>query len=420
MVTSPPTASTTLGFRAHRPSRCPSFPTAHRALLTGALVGVGVAGVVTVALLALAAGGSPYVALGNGDPGALVRIGAPLVRFVTDGAATLCVGFLVFAACFTEPRGNGGLAPGGYAAVRAAGRWALVWLLAALASVPLTIGDTSGEPLSDVLVPGNLRGLLSALEEPRAWLVTAGVVAVVAVGARAALRWSTVVGLGLLAVFAVLPPLVTGHASSDAGHDIASMVLLAHVPAAVVWLGVLVAFVTHVARTGGAPAVLGARYARLATGCWVVLVATGLVDAMILVPVGGFGSGYGVLTLVEVGVAVALGVVGLRWRRRALAGLAEGGSPRRVAGWVGAELMLLVGGFAVAVGQTHLPPPAFLGRAVTAQETLLGYNLGGPPTVARLLADWRMDVLFGPLAVLLAAAYVVGVRRGGGWPVGGR
>jgi putative copper resistance protein D len=78
----------------------------------------------------------------------------------------------------------------------------------------------------------------------------------------------------------------------------------------------------------------------------------------------------------------------------------------------------LVGGFAVAVGQTHLPPPAFLGRPVTAQETLLGYDLAGAPTVARLVGDWRVDGLFGPLAVLLAVGYVVGVRRVGGWPVG--
>jgi putative copper resistance protein D len=73
----------------------------------------------------------------------------------------------------------------------------------------------------------------------------------------------------------------------------------------------------------------------------------------------------------------------------------------------------------MAVGLTHLPPPAFLGPSVTAQEALLGYDLAGPPTLARLVFDWRIDVLFGPLAVLLAAGYLIAVRRlGTTWPFG--
>jgi putative copper resistance protein D len=380
------------------------------------LVAAGVLGVALVTVLAVTAGGGPYAALGNGDPGGLVRVGAPLLRFATDVAATLCTGSLVFAAFFTGSRDGGLLSPAGYASVRFAGRWALVWLVAALALVPFDVADTTGEPLSSVLPPGNLVGLLAALEEPRAWLVTTGVVLVVAVGARAALRWATSVGLSLLAVFALLPPLVTGHASSDAGHDIATTALLIHVPAAVLWLGVLVAFAAHVLRTGASSAVVTARYARLATGCWLVLLLTGVVDAVILVPVGQFVStGYGVLTLVEVVVAVGLGVLGARWRRAALAGLA-GRGPRGLGRLAAAELVLLFGAFAVAVGQSHLPPPAFLGRPVTAQETLLGYDLAGPPTLARLAGDWRVDVLFGPLAVLLAAGYLLLVR-GRSWPV---
>lgn len=52
-----------------------------------------------------------------------------------------------------------------------------MWCLAALVLVPFDIGDISGLPLSDVVVPNHLLGLL--------------------------------------------PPLATGHSSSDAGHDFA-------------------------------------------------------------------------------------------------------------------------------------------------------------------------------------------------------
>jgi putative copper resistance protein D len=388
-----------------------------------ALVGAGVLGVALVVVLVVTAGTAPYTVLGNSDPGVLVRLGTPLLRLVADLAATLCTGSLAFAACFTEPRRGGQLAADGYAAVRSAGRWAVVWLVAALLLVPFDVADQTGQPLSDVLPSGHLFGLLSALEEPRAWLVTTAVVLVVAVGARATLRWPTTVALALLALFALLPPLVTGHSSSDSGHDLATTALLIHVPAAVLWLGVLVAFLRHAARTGTAPVALARRYARLATVCWAVLVVSGLVDGLILVPLNRlWESTYGLLLVAELVVAAVLGVLGLRWRHAALAGLADGGSAARLLRLAGAELMLLVGGFAFAVGQTHLPPPAFLGEPATGQQTLLGYDLAGPPTPARLLGDWRIDLMFGPLAVLLAAGYLLGVRRlrtsGRRWPVG--
>jgi putative copper resistance protein D len=375
-----------------------------------------VLGLALVAVLAVTAGTAPYTDLGNSDPGALVRVGAPLLRLVVDLAATLCVGSLVFAACFTEPGGR--LSAGGYAAVRWAGWCAIGWLVATLALVPFDLADTNGLALSDA--SGHLFGLLSASEEPRAWVVTAVVVLVVAIGTRATLRWPTTVALAGLAVFALLPPLVTGHASSDAGHDLATTALLIHVPAAAIWLGTLVALLAYATRTGAVPTILGRRYDRLATGCWLVLVATGLADALILVPVGQLvDSTYGVLVLAELVVTAALGVLGLHTRRRALTGLADGRSPKKLLRLAAAELTLLVGGFALAVGQTHLPPPAFLGHPVTAQETLLGYQLAGPPTIARLAGDWRIDLLFGPLAVLLAAGYLLCIKRlKQKWPVG--
>jgi putative copper resistance protein D len=76
-----------------------------------------------------------------------------------------------------------------------------------------------------------------------------------------------------------------------------------------------------------------------------------------------------------------------------------------------AELVSLIGLLALSVELTHLTVPDVLGRATTTTQTMLGYDLPGPPTVARLLMAWRIDVLFGPLAVLLAAGYLLGVRR---------
>lgn len=387
-------------------------------LLTGG-VAVGIAATVLIAVMS---GAGPYLLLGNTDPGALVRVGTPVLRVIADIAATLCVGSLIFAGAFTRPQTSGLLSPGGFAATRDAARWAVVWVVASVLLVVFDTADTAGQSLGDVLSPAHLLGLIGALEETKAWLVTAVIALIVAVFARFALRWRSAVYLLPVAVLGLLPALATGHSSSDAGHDIATIAIMVHVPAAAIWIGVLVAVLRQVWRDRSALPAIAPRYARLALVCWLVLAVSGVVDAAILAPAGQLtATGYGMLIIVKAVIFLAVGVVAFLLRRKAVA--LVGGS-RGESGWLrlaAGELVVLLGTVGLSVGLTHLPPPAFLGRAVTAQETLLGYNLSGPPTILRLLTDWRLDALFGPLAVLLAVAYLIGVRRlrrqGGDWPL---
>src|SRR5699024_11654375 len=42
---------------------------------------------------------------------------------------------------------------------------------------------------------------------------------------------------------------------------------------------------------------------------------------------------------------------------------------------------------------------------------LLGYTLQDPPTVLRLLTNWRVELLFTPLAIGLAGVYLVAIRK---------
>lgn len=364
-----------------------------------------------VVTVGLAAGGAPYQALGSGDPGLLVRVGTPLLRLAVDGSATLCVGSLVAAAFFSgSPQPSGLVSPRGYAWLRAAGHWALLWLVVVLVLLPFDGADTAGLPLSRVLSPAALATLTSALEGPKAWLGVACLVAVVAVGCRLALRWTSTVVLAGVAVVALLPPLVTAHTASDTGHDLASSAILLHVPAAVVWLGVLAVLAAR--RRPWSPAV-ARRYGRLSAGCWLVLAVSGLVDAVVLVPADALAGPYGLLIGVKVVLVCAVGLLGVRLRRRAAVTRAPG---RLVAG----ELLVLAGTFGVSVGLTHLAPPSLVGRPVSAEQTLLGYDLAGPPTAARLLLDWRIEPVFAALVAVLVVGYLAGVRRsrhaGAPWP----
>lgn len=392
------------------------------------VVAVPVLAVAVVVVISAAAGGWPYTVLGNDDPGLLVRIGAPVLRLVADAAATLCVGALVFAAFFTDTSPTGQLRPRAYAAVRSAGRWAGLWFLTAAALVPFDVADQSGQPLSGPRSSGVVSstagglGLWTALETPVAWLITAAFAFTVALTCRAVLRWQSTVAVLVLAVLAVLPPLATGHSSSDTGHDLATAAILVHVPVAVIWIGVLAACLRPTWRGGLPGAVLWRRYRRLAAVSWLLLTVTGLVDAAVLVPADEvLTTGYGRLLLASVGLVAVLGVLGVLLRRRYPHADGTASMPAVLRLAAGEMVLLAVTG-AVSVGLTHLRPPAFVGHPVTPDKTLLGYDLTGPPTVARLLLDWRVEPLFAPLAVTLAGAHLAGVwrlrRRGRPWPAG--
>ncbi len=359
--------------------------------------------------------------MGNANPGALTAIGTPVLKLLADLSAAVCVGSLAFAVLFTRPQRSGQVCAGAFAELRMAGASAWVWSASALTLVPFSAADTAGSPLTEVVVPGQLIGLLGALETPRAWLMTALVAVIVAVGCRAALRWVSALWLLVGAQFAVLPPLVTAHGSADAGHDLALAAIVIHVPAGMLWIGLLFAVLRQTRRGADLLPEQLRRYGWWANGCWLVLLITGgVLSAVFVPPAAVFTSAYGGALLVKVVVVAVLGIAGITLREHAKKDAAGKRTTRLIRFGV-AEFAMLLGVLVVSVDLTHLPLPDFFGRARTTTQTLLGYDLAGPPTLSRLVLDWRIDVFFAPLALLLAVGYLLGVRRlraqGRSWPV---
>lgn len=381
------------------------------AMLAGSVAAVGV----LVLAVAVWAGPGPYRAVGVTDPGAVVRLVTPVLRLIVDLAASLCAGALTYACWFTPPGEDGGVMSGeAYWAVRIAARWAPVWCIASMAMVTFSATAGAGLPLAALATVPRWAGLVAAQEQPCTWLVAAVLSGLVAVGCRTVLGWRPLAGLLLLAVAALLMPLAAGHSSSDTNHDIATEAIAVHVPVVAVWLGVLVCLLRRAA--GGADITsAAARYRRFAAVCWFVVAGSGLVDAAVLAP-GSWepNSTYVVVLAFKVAIMAAAGVFGMWGRKRALPGLNRvgGGGLRRL---LGLELVLLLAATGLAAALTQLFPPGFA-RPVTIPQTLLGYALTGPPTLARLAADWRPEVLLGSLAAGLALLYLTWVarlRRGG-------
>lgn len=383
----------------------------------------GAVAAVTAALVVGLSAAQALTLLGIPDPGAMTTYGLPAVRALADLAAALTVGSLVFAAFLVPPQGNGLLDAGGYRAVRMASNFALVWACCAALLAPLTVSETTGRPVGQIWRPAELWGAIGQIEVAQAWRTTVALALIVAIGARLALRWGwTPILLGV-SILTMLPLALTGHSSSGGSHDVATNSLILHLIAVAVWVGGLFAVLAYALRGGVYTGLAARRFSLAATAAFVVIAVSGVINSWVRLPFSElFTSTYGRLVLVKVLALIVLGVLGWFQRRAALPALEANPRDRgALIRFAGVEVLIFAAtiGLAVGLGRTPPPPPA---SVPTPVEVELGYDLAGPPTVARILFDWRFDLIFGTLAIVLAALYLLGVRRlrkrGDAWPVG--
>ncbi|WP_445166104.1 cytochrome c oxidase assembly protein [Mycolicibacterium sp. Dal123E01] len=387
-------------------------------LMVALLAGITAAGIGALSLAdALTATGLP-------DPGPVTTLGLPFVRAAGEIAAVLAVGSFLFATFFTPPQDSGVLDVAGYRALRVGVAASGAWAVCAILLIPLTVSDVSGQPLRDHLDPVELWSVTSLVDTAGAWRWTAFLALVVAVAGRAVLRWSWTPFLVAGSLITLLPLGLTGHSSAGGAHDIATNSLLIHLLAGALWAGGLLALLAHAIRGGEHAGLAARRFSAVAFWCFIAMALSGVINAFIrLRPSDLFTTEYGWLVVAKIVALGTLGVIGWRQRRGPVAALQADPGARGVLVRL-AFLEALVFGltFGIAVGLGRTPPPAPVNANPTPAEVAVGYDFAGPPTVARILLDWRFDLAFGTAAIVFAAVYVAGVirlrRRGDAWPVG--
>lgn len=389
----------------------------------GVLVAVAVLLATAVgAGLVVVLGGDGLTGLGLPDPGLLTRAGLPVIRVLSECAAVVTVGSLLLAAFLVPPQTSGYLDTGGYAAVRMARIAALVWTLTSALMVPLLAADAVGRPVTEVLEPRLLASLVSELSQPGAWALTAGITLVLAGFCWIALTWGAVTWLFALSVVGLMPVALTGHSSAGGSHDIATSSLLYHVVAAALWVGGLIALLAHLTRRGDHAGLATQRFSRLALVCWIVMAASGVINALVRVTPDQLLTSYGLLVLGKVTALLVLGAFGWLHRRSAVVAVVDRGDRAAILRLGGVEVLVMFATIGLAVALSQTAPPGGIVAQPSRTEVLLGYNLAGPPTLERLLLHWRPDLVLGVAALVLAGAYLAGVRRlwlrGDAWPVG--
>ncbi len=191
--------------------------------------------------------------------------------------------------------------------------------------------------------------------------------------------------------------------------------------------GGLLAFLGMVRQNVGNLPVVARRYSSLALVAFVAVAISGIANAWIRLTYLSdlWTTAYGRLVVVKALALITLGIFGYAQRRRSLPAIAKG--KRRPLIRLASMELLIMGatvGVAAALGRTAPPAPnGVLPNGLNASvEPILGFPLSGPPTVARLLFDWRFDYLLGTAAVVAAGLYLAGLhrlhKRGDAWPPG--
>lgn len=388
------------------------------------LVGVAILAGCTAAGIAALSLADALTATGLPDPGPVTTLGLPFVRAAGEIAAVLAVGSFLLAAFLVPPQDSGVLDAAGYRALRLGTAASGTWAVCAALLVPLTISDVSGHPLSELFDPVTTWSLAGLIDTASAWRWTALLAAALTLASRPVLRWSWTPVLLVGSLLTLVPLGLTGHSAAGGSHDLATNSLLIHLVAAGLWAGGLLALLVHALRGAEHAGLAARRFSTVALWCFVAMGLSGVLNALVrLAPSDLLTTEYGRLVLAKFIALCLLGVVGVRQRRRGVAALQADGQARgpliRLA-LIEAGVFAVTFGIAVGLGRTPPPPPPVLNPSIPMVK--IGYDFAGPPTVARILFDWRFDVIFGTAAIVLAAVYLAGVwrlrRRGDAWPVG--
>ncbi|MDH2443663.1 cytochrome c oxidase assembly protein [Amnibacterium sp. CER49] len=383
------------------------------ALLTAAAL------VSLLAALAIGGGAAPQAV---SDPGAIVRYGQPVAQLLVNLAASLAVGPLVvavFALSPRDPRWNGLL--------DTAAASAAVWTVAAAAtgffsflseSAPLTV--TSPDFGSQFLF------FLTSIAVGQCWLATTLAAALLTALVIAVRSHTGAAVLAVLALAALVPMALTGHAANAPGdHGNAIIAFGLHIAGAAVWVGGLVAVVLLAARAGGRGlADLVTRYSALALICFLVVSITGVLSAAIRLGTWrNLLTAYGSLIVVKTLALLAAGAFGAVQRLVLIPRLAGARALKPFLAFVAGELVVLgvASGFAAALSLSA-PPDLPVPTLASPAEILTGLPLPPPMTALTLLTQWHLDVLWALICAFLLVLYPLGVlrlrRRGDRWPVG--
>ena len=373
---------------------------------------VGAAGVI-----ALVIGFWPTAQLST--VGVVTTWGVPLARFVVDLSLATVIGSVVLALWALKPG-----TPAHRRALNLAALGSFVVTISSIVTLLFTYIKISQQPFSTSPEFGDgLAFFVTSIGLGQAWLAVILISATATILLYATSNQTALFFVGLLALSALLPLALQGHAAGSLGHATAVTSLGIHLVFVSVWLGGLLALA--VIRSACTPSEFSAyarRYSTLALIAFIAVASSGVMSAWLrLGSWANLATPYGVLVVAKTLILIALGILGAWQRTRALDRLTAGG--RGGFAWLAAVELGLLGaamGLAQALSRTAPPVAQIAAGAVTPAQILTGEQLPPELTPLRYITQWQIDPLWLLVCGFGVFFYISGVvrlrRRGDSWP----
>ena len=377
-----------------------------------------VAGLLVVGLLglgfALELGGAAHKEL-LADPGALVRWGLPIAKFLVSTSMALVIGGLAVR-LFALPPGK----PSERVHALIVGA-SITWTASMVAYAFFTFLTVYGAPASlDAGFEASIQYFFGETELGKLLLIITAMTVVVSLVMALARSWFWLAAAFLVAVAIAWPFAEMSHSGGTATHGIAVSALVLHLVFISMWTGGLVAAI--VAMIAGADrATTLRRYSSIALLSIALVAITGVASAA--VRIGSWDklvSAYGIIVLLKVVVTILLALLGVRWRTAILPKMHAAKGVIAFA-LLESALLIFVVGLATGLARTAPPVSTELVGQLTPAEILTGSPVPAPWTWETAFGLWKIDLIWGLFAVFTTIFYVWGVARlaarGDKWPL---
>ncbi|TSD52971.1 cytochrome c oxidase assembly protein [Aeromicrobium piscarium] len=340
------------------------------------------------------------------------------VRAIADMSAVLTLGAVVSALFLQRLRISKQLRLTDSFDVRVLRGAAGLWMVSAAASVLLEAVDSNGMSLPRLLEDGAFWHLVSTSLYARAWFVAAvAAMAIVVITYFSYLWWHLLLPL-VLTIVGILAPVIVGSVLVGPNHDFGGD---AAVIMTVLSLSTLGCWTIQLFRIVAGEPIAKESARRLVV--WTVMAMPMAITAEVVIVwfklagtslTGGLAGWFSLVRLVSLVGIWAIAFV--LWRR-------DRDDTGTVVGARAVFSIVSLGAASVAaqVAMTRFLSPQYDVETSLA-EIFLGFDLPDSPSLAVLLGQWRLNLLFSTIAVALMVAYGLGLRRlrhqGDRWPVG--
>lgn len=354
-----------------------------------------------------------------GDPGDFVRWAVPIAKGLTNLSMAVTVGTLVLAA-WALPNGSTRLAR----ALNIAGLSGLAWVLFGALDIVLRFSSITNSPIdSSVKFSAGLWQFVTEIPLGQSLSFSLIIASVASFGALMLSSLRSTLFLALIALAAIVPIALTGHAAGQVNHGTAVNAIGMHLVAITVWLGGLVAVVLLRSKENDKNFDLVSRYSTLALWAFAITGISGVASAWVrVVKFENLFTSYGVIVIGKVLLLATLAGFGFAYRRGVVAKIKSGGS-RLFTKLAVTELgfMGLAAGLGTTLSVTAPPAEETFGGVPTPAQILTGDLLPPEMTGLSWFTAWNFDLLWSTICLAFAAFYLFGVyrlrKRGDAWPV---